>query len=115
MNNRHPHSGLESFSKQVDGVLQDRRAVRNGHSLPRLPTFEKNLGTFEKNLREVQAYIHTLTATRRVQPAAAVTDTLQSDAVHDIATLRMELNRLADEVVGMSEVVGLMSRHEGKP
>lgn len=108
MNNRHPHSELETVSKQVYGVLQDRRAVRNGHSLPRLPTFEKNL-------REVQAYIHTLTATRRVQPAAAVTDTLQSDAVHDIATLRMELNRLADEVVGMSEVVGLMSRHEGKP
>jgi hypothetical protein len=44
-----------------------------------------------------------------------VTDTLQSDAVHDIATLRMTLDQLADEGVGISEVVGLMPRHEGKP
>jgi hypothetical protein len=44
-----------------------------------------------------------------------VTGTLQSDAVHDIATLRMELDQLAEEVVGMLEVVGLMPRYEGKP
>jgi hypothetical protein len=43
-----------------------------------------------------------------------VTDTLQSDTVRHIAILRIELDRLTDKVVGMSEVVGLMSRHEGK-
>jgi hypothetical protein len=68
----------------------------------------------DKSLREVQAYIHTLAATWRAQPATAVTDTLQSDTVRHIAILRIELDRLTDKVVGMSEVVGLMSRHEGK-
>jgi uncharacterized membrane protein YccC len=108
-NDRHALPGLETFAKQVDGVLQDlEEAVRNGHPLTGRPTFDESLG-------ETHASIRTMATTGGAQPTAVETDTLQSDAVNDVATLETELDRLADEVVAMSKVLELMYRPDPEP
>jgi uncharacterized membrane protein YccC len=107
----HPQAlpGLEAFIKQVDAALQDlQEAVRNRPP----PT---GLSIYEKSLGEARAYIHTLTSRRGAQPAAAGTDPPQRDAVRDVAPLRTELERLADEVVEMAKIVESRYRPETKP
>jgi hypothetical protein len=99
INHRQALPGLEAFIKDVNGVLRElQEAVRN--SPP--PT---GLAIDEKSLGEAQAYIHILTSIWRAPPVASGTDTLQNDAGGDVAPLRTELARLADEVVGMAKIV----------
>ena len=95
---------IETFTTQVDRVLRDLAdTVRSGRRPASLPALDASRGATHDAIRE-------LMTTGATKPTTAPSDQLNGDAGHAVAALSSELDRLADEVVGMSKAVGLVER-----
>jgi hypothetical protein len=75
--------------------------VRSGRRPASLPAFDASRDAAHDAIRE-------LMTTGATKPATEPSDRLNGDVSHEVAALSSELDRLADEVVGMSKAVGLV-------
>jgi len=82
-------------------------AVRSGHFHTTLPTCDAGFGVAKAHIRE-------LTTTCIAKAAMEQGDRLNDNASRDIAFLSSELDRLADEVVGMARAVNLGEQRHGE-
>jgi uncharacterized membrane protein YccC len=97
---------IETFTTQIDRALRDlAETVRSGRRPVSLPAFDASRGAAHDAIRE-------LMTTGATKPATEPSDQLNGDASHAVAALSLELDRLADEVVGMSKAVELVE-HPG--
>jgi uncharacterized membrane protein YccC len=98
-NGRHVLPGIDGFTMQVDRALQDlAQAVRNGRRAAALPSFDASLGVARASVRE-------LMTADAAKPATDQSNEFTHGAIHGIAALSSELDRLADEVIEMSKAV----------
>ena len=101
--------GLETFTKSMEVMLRMlENAVPSGRLPAEFPACDASLGA-------AQAYIRQLTTTGVAKAATEQSDRLHDDAIPGIAALRSELDRLADEVVGMSSALNLGNQRHGDP
>jgi uncharacterized membrane protein YccC len=100
---------LETFMTQMEvrlRALED--AVRSRH-------FPATLPSRDANLDAAQAYARELTTTSMARVATEPSDRLYDDTIHGMTALRSELDRLSDEVVGMSRAVNLGKQRHAEP
>lgn len=101
--------GLETFTKSMEVMLRMlENAVPSGRLPAEFPACDASLGA-------AQAYIRQLTTTGVAKAATEQSDRLHDDAIPGIAALRSELDRLADEVVGMSRALNPGNQRHGDP
>jgi len=101
--------GLETFTKSMEVMLRMlQNAVPNGRLPAEFPACDASLGA-------AQAYIRQLTTRGVARAATEQPDRLNDNASRGIAFLSSELDRLADEVVGMSRAVNLGEQRHGEP
>jgi hypothetical protein len=109
MNGRDILPGLETFIKQMEAMLRALEdAVRSGCLLATIPACDASFGAAKAHTRE-------LTFTHMAKAAMEQSDRLNDDASGGIAFLSSELDRLADEVVGMSRAVHLGEERHADP
>jgi uncharacterized membrane protein YccC len=109
MNGRDMLPGLETFTKQMEVMLRALEdAVRRGRLLATLPACDASPGA-------AKAHISELTTTHMAKAAMEQSDRLNDNASGGIAFMSSELDRLADEVVGMSRAVNLGEQRHGEP
>jgi uncharacterized membrane protein YccC len=100
---------LETFTAQIEVMLRALEdAVRSRHFPATLPSRDANLGA-------AQAYARELTTTPMAKVATEQLDGLDDGTIRGIAALRSELDRLSDEVVGMSRAVNLAKQRPAEP
>jgi uncharacterized membrane protein YccC len=101
--------GLETFTKAMEVMLRTvENAVQSGHLPAEFPACDASLNA-------AQAYIRQLATTGVANAATEQPDRLDDDAIPGIVTLRLELDRLADEVVGMSRALNPGNQRHGVP
>jgi hypothetical protein len=101
--------GLEPFTKSMEVMLRIlQNAVPNGRLPAEFPACDASLGA-------AQAGIRRLTTRRVARASTEQPDRLNDNASRGIAFLSSELDRLADEVVGMSRAVNLGEQRHGEP
>jgi hypothetical protein len=83
-------------------------AVQSGRLPAEFPACDASLGAAQASIRQ-------LTTTGVTKAATEQSDRLHDDAIPGIAALRSELDRLADEVVGMSKALNLRNQRHGDP
>jgi hypothetical protein len=83
-------------------------AVQNGH-------FPGEFPACDASLNAAQAYIRQLATMGVANAAMEQPDRLNDDAIPGIAALRSELDRLVDEVVGMSRALNPGNQRHGAP
>jgi uncharacterized membrane protein YccC len=106
VNGRGVLPSLAAFTKQMDEVLRMLEdAVRSGRLPAEPPAVDASLGAVHASVRE-------LTTAGGVKAAAEQVDR-PNDAIHSLAMLSSELDRLADEVVGMLKAVDLTEQRHG--
>jgi uncharacterized membrane protein YccC len=106
VNGRGVLPSLAAFTKQMNEMLRTLEdAVRSGRLPAEPPAFDASLGA-------VHAHIRELTTTGGVKAAAEQVEG-PNDAIHSLAMLSSELERLADEVVGMLKAVDLTEQRHG--
>jgi uncharacterized membrane protein YccC len=102
-------AGLETLTKQMEAMLRALEdAVRSGRFLTTLPACDAGFGV-------AKTHIHELTTTYIAEAAMEQGYRLSDNASRDIAFLSSELDRLADEVVGMSRAVNLGEQRHVDP
>jgi uncharacterized membrane protein YccC len=101
--------GLKTFTKQMDEMLRALEdAVRSGSLPAELPAFDASLDA-------AHAYIRALTTSRAATAATGRSEGLKNDTIRGSMALSSELDRLADEVVGMSKAVDLVAHRRACP
>jgi uncharacterized membrane protein YccC len=109
VNGRDILPGLEIFTTQIEVMLRALEdAVRSRHFPATLPTGDAHLGA-------AQAYTREMTTTPMVKAATEQSDGLNDATIRGMAALRSELDRLSDEVVGMSRAVNLGQPRHAEP
>jgi uncharacterized membrane protein YccC len=99
--------GLETFTKSMEVMLRTlENAVQSGHLPAEFPARDASLNA-------AQAYIRQLATTGVANAATEQPDRLNDDAIPGIVALRSELDRLADEVVGMSRALNPGNQRHG--
>jgi uncharacterized membrane protein YccC len=100
---------LETFTTQIEVMLRALEdAVCPGHLPATVPARDASLGA-------AQAYSRELTTTGVANAATEQSDRLNDDAIPGIVALRSELDRLADEVVGMSRALNPGNQRHAEP
>jgi uncharacterized membrane protein YccC len=93
--------GLATFTKSMEVMLRTlENAVQSGSLPAELPTYDASLGAAQASIRQP-------TPTAMAKAATEQSDRLNDDATSGITALRSELDRLADEAVGMSRTLNL--------
>ena len=101
--------GLATFTKSMEVMLRTlENAVQSGRLPAEFPACDASLGAAQASIRQ-------LTATGVAKAATEQSDRLNDDATPDIVALRSELDRLADEVVGMSRALNPRKQRHGDP
>jgi uncharacterized membrane protein YccC len=101
--------GLETFTKSMEVMLRTlENATQSGHLPAEFPACDASLNA-------AQAYIRQLATTGVANAATEQSDRLNDDAIPGIVALRSELDRLADEVVGMSRTLNPGNQRYGVP
>ncbi len=107
VNGRGALPSLAAFTKQMEEILRALEdAVRSGRLPVEPPAFDASLGAIRASIRE-------LTTMGGVKAAAEQVEGPHDDVLHSLAILSSELDRLADEVVGMLKAVDLMEHRRG--
>jgi uncharacterized membrane protein YccC len=100
---------LETFTKSMEVMLRMlENAVQSGRLPAEFPACDASLGAAQASIRQ-------LSATGVTRAAAEQSDRLHDNAIPGIAALRSELDRLADEVVGMSRAPDPGNQRHGTP
>jgi uncharacterized membrane protein YccC len=101
--------GLEPFIKGMEGMLQTlAHAVQRGDLAADLPADDAGLAT-------VQASIRQLTPRGAAHATAEPSGCQNGEAMSSVVALRSELDRLADEVVGMARALHPGPQGHGDP
>jgi uncharacterized membrane protein YccC len=101
--------GLEPFTEALEVILRTlEKVVRRRRLLTGCPACDASLRTAQTSIRQ-------LTATAVAKAATEQSERLNDDAMPGIMALRSELDRLADEVVGMARALTPGQQRHGDP
>jgi uncharacterized membrane protein YccC len=101
--------GLATFTKSMEVMLRTlENAVQSGRLPAEFPASDASFGAAQASIRQ-------LTPTAVAKAATEQSDRLNDDATPGIMALRSELDRLADEVVGMSRALNPGKQRHADP